>query len=211
MRANKVFWVGLAMLAASAGGLGPARAQIIEIDPMIGYQTGGKILSSSGTLEFGSAMSYGLIVDIRVDDQVFLELSYSGQPTDLTLTDSTDPTENPNGKLTDLTVHYIQGGIHYEIVRDKLTPFGQATAGVTIWDPTGSSRGSQSAFSVVIGGGAKYFFSDRFGVRAMARLASSFLTGGGDTFCDPINGCVREVENATIMQFDLSVGLVLVL
>jgi len=62
-----------------------------------------------------------------------------------------------------------------------------------------------SRFSGNIGGGVKYFFSDRIGVRAEGRLYGTYINSD-IAWCDPL-WCYGTRNE--LWQFDVAVGLII--
>ena len=199
---KKLLLTLLLLLVAS-----PAAAQPKwEFYPFAGYLFGGKLRGAEGNLEIADSADFGLMVGLRLMEQLQLELSYARQET---RADFIPLDGSPAYQAFELGNNYWHLGVNYAIFQDKLTPFVSFGLGATHWSPQGGDTVSEWQFSAVLGGGAKYYFSDGFGVRANLRIYSTFLTAQGDMFCDPFRGCVRAVESGTFMQVELAAGIIL--
>ena len=75
----------LAVFAAASD----ARAQKVEIIPMVGYQSGATVKIRGGELNFEGSQNVGLFVDLNIWEGAQLEISYTRQDTKVTLSDST--------------------------------------------------------------------------------------------------------------------------
>ena len=62
----------------------------------------------------------------------------------------------------------------------------------------------------MLGLGAKYPINERFGVRFQARAPYMFVKDSANFICGP-NGCLNSGGGRGIWQFDLSVGLIIIL
>ena len=197
--------IALLLLATSASDA--AAQQKWEFTPTVGYQFWGKLGTAMGDVGIDAAADFGFIVDLRLQEQIQLEFSYNNQRTELNL-DDVDSDIPPDQPLN-VDIRYFQGGVLWHVDDEFFRPFATVTAGVTWWDPTEGDRSGATAFSVVMGLGLKYFFNYNIGVRGQFRLASTFLTQEGELFCSTTQGCVTGITSGTIIQGDLSLGLII--
>jgi len=194
--------IGLLILVASPAAAQPA----LEISPFVGYLMGGKVDGAEGQLEIQDEMDWGVMMDITIVPRIQLELGYSRQDTHA---DFVPRDGSPTEKAFDLGVNYFNLGVNYAIFQEKLAPFLSFGLGSTHWDPQGVDAKSRWQFSIVFGGGAKYYFNDHFGIRTNLRIYSTFVEQQGPLYCAPFAGCVNQIEGGSLMQLELSAGLVL--
>ena len=165
----------------------------------------------SGSIDFKDSPYFGVGVDITARPGLQIQLLYTRQDTDLTFrVNRRDPTED----LTSATIEYWHiGGVGGRRL-DKVMGFTSFTLGGTHynWDEAADSvigpisAGDNWRFSIILGLGAKYFASERVGLRFDARLPMTF-TGGGLAFGTGGVGVV----GTGIVQFTVSGGLFIAL
>jgi len=198
----------LAAVFLLGAGISSAHAQPQwELHPFAGYAFGGRLETAVGDLKPADSVNYGLTVGLRIQEKWQLELNWAHQETRMEF----DPILDGGSTLGgfDLGTNQLSLGVNYAVTQDKLTPFVSFGLGATNWDPQGIDLGGEWEFMMILGGGAKYYFSERFGVRAQVRIYSAFLNQRGDIFCDPALGCYDTVQTGTVLQTELSAGLVL--
>jgi opacity protein-like surface antigen len=184
-----------AMLVSTA-----ADAREFEITPFVGYQFGGDVdVTYQGTRESVSvnhAVNYGLALNLGLTDMMQLELLYNTQGT------SADARRFEDS--LDLTIDYLMLSAlwDFEPYDDDFSPFLVFGLGASRMRPDGFS--SVTRFSGNIGGGLKYFFSDRVGVRIEGRLYGTYINTT-TTWCDPL-WCYGTPNN--LWQFSASAGLI---
>ena len=78
-----ITWLVFFFLLAS----GNTIAQKIEITPFAGYMFAGKLNTVNGELNIKNGGNYGLIADIRVEEELMVELMYNRLDTELEIKD----------------------------------------------------------------------------------------------------------------------------
>jgi len=198
----------IALALTLTAGAAPVLAQPQwELHPFAGYAFGGRLETVAGDLKPDDSLNYGLTVGIRMQEKLQLELSWAHQETRMGF----EPILSGGTELDgfDMATNQLSVGINYAITQDKLTPFVSFGLGATNWDPQEGRLDSEWEFMMILGGGAKYYFSESFGVRAQLRIYSAFLNTQGGIFCDPALGCYDTLQTSTVLQTELSAGLVL--
>lgn len=175
----------------------------IELTPYAGWQWGGGIATTLGDLRIRAAMNWGGILGFRTSSMQVVELTYNYQRAPLVLERGSLAGDST---LFDLTSHFIQVGGRAERQSGPVTPFVVGGLGLTIFDPSQSTRSSEARFSVHFGGGLRIPFSQRAALRAQLRGWYSFLSTSGGVFCGPA-GCSFGVSGSGIFQGDVSGGL----
>jgi opacity protein-like surface antigen len=178
----------------------------VEITPFYGYRFGGDIdhIEDAGGAEVSEGNSYGIMVDIEVEKDGFIELRYSRQSSELKATDSDFGT----GKVTvaDIDVdHWMVGGTYQWEVSSPVRPFVSADLGVVHFSPQGSDGETRFAFG--IGAGVKLPISDHLGLRFDGRWVASRLSGESDFFCSSNGSCLVVSEGTFFDQFEFTAGL----
>ncbi|HEU5073374.1 MAG TPA: hypothetical protein VFU02_04365 [Polyangiaceae bacterium] len=194
-----------------------------EITPHVGYQFGGSTeveaseeqvdeeAATNGELDIASAPSFGVTFDSRVHGGGYAELSYSRQQTNLGLRTP----GNPRQEVFDMSVEYIQiGGLMDFRATDysRVAPFFLMTLGTTRFAPDDESGlGDEWRFSVVLGAGVKIaLIGERFGIRAQARMLTTFLSSESAIFCPGNGKCLFMVGDTTAtFQGEGSLGVYL--
>ncbi len=74
--------------------------------------------------------------------------------------------------------------------------------------PKGEGLTSETKLSLSLGGGARFYLTDRLGLRLDARWFGTFFNGSGAVFCS--NGaCLLNVQGDTLSQYTATAGVVL--
>jgi outer membrane receptor protein involved in Fe transport len=181
----------------------------IELSILYGYQFGGQMdLTTGGEAKADDqdAFSFQLSVPIQTPETQ-AELSYGHQSTTLLVQDYWQTNEKA---LFDVSVDYFQIGGLRGVRRGKAMPFGFGTLGATMFNPEGSSPGAEWRFSMTLGLGAKYYASERMGIRAQFGLLIPFEFETGSLYCGS-GGCVGAVSGGTTFaQGNVSGGLIFI-
>jgi len=189
-----------------------ATAQQFELTPFVGYRWGGSF--SDVERDFGDifntdftvsdASAWGAMADFALTENWQLEFLYSRQETDLRLDEGFLAPDNP---LFDMNVEYLHGGLLYQWTQAKVRPYVTGGLGGTRFSPIDSDARSETRFSFNVGGGAKIFFGDHFGLRGDARFFSTYISDKDEIFCDRF-GCFRVNVGEYLSQFQLAGGLI---
>ncbi len=193
--------VALTLFAAAPG----ARAQKVEIIPMVGYQSGATVKIRGGELNFEGSQNVGLFIDLNIWTGAQFEISYTRQDTKVTLSDSTGAHV---ADLFDAAISYLQFGAQLGTKKGRAFTFSSVGLGFTHFNPKGVDVSDTWKFSVSVGIGTEIFFTERLGMRIHGRLLPTFLTAGSDIFCDD-DGCYSKVESGALLQWDVALGLVI--
>jgi hypothetical protein len=197
-------WLVLTGMGAACLSAGqPAAAQAppgpspkaVELAPFAGFQFGGSFTSAAGQpVTLGAGLDYGATLDVHLPDSSWsLEALYSRQGTNL-------------GGF-EATVERIMGGVVEEKGDGPTSFFGVALLGATRFVPGPSGYRSLARFTIGLGLGVKYRFSDHFGLRAEGRGYLVTSETGGGIFCS--GGCLFTFNASGLWQGDLSAGVVL--
>jgi hypothetical protein len=186
-------------------GLSSLWAQKFEITPFAGYQFGGNVSARDADLSIKDSTAFGLTVDIYVRPNIYLELTYIHQDTDVDINDYL----TVKRFMLDTVVQYFQIGGLIETQSGSLRPFGIFTAGATLFNPKEAGISSAWRLSFTIGGGAKIFFSEHLGIRLQGQLLFPYITGGGGFFCGLPGGCYITLEGNLMVQANVTAGVIL--
>jgi hypothetical protein len=165
---------GLAM--ATTAWAGP------EVSGFGGYQFGGRIPTSIGEIDFKDDVTYGVAMEIPMSMKPgsSLLLWYNRMDTDMRL-------DSYYGKTTlgSAALHYFQAGGLYNVDKGTpVVPFTLVTLGATWLDPSSSARyqgytfEDVTKFSFMLGGGVKYWTSEKLAIRIQFNLAMTFINSG---------------------------------
>ena len=210
-RRDKSLLFMLLLLWFSAAVPGVVRAQSVEIAPFGGWQFGGGFGTQQGLVDIDADVVYGVSLDLRIREDGLLEFIYSRQETHLTVRSEHpfDPFQTVR-RTSAVSVEYYQGGgvFEFDVVdHPALRPFVVLTAGVTRLRPEAGE--SEWWFSMGGGGGLKYFFSDRWGIRFDARAWPTFLYGEGNFLCSLPGGCLIGFNTSASWQGSGTAGVIL--
>lgn len=187
----------------------------LEVTPTVGYRVGGTASELPDSLikmiGIPAAMSWGAAVEYRLSDKLNLELLWSHQDTELQVQDVTSDT-GADKKLTHLNIDTTQLGVVWQSGDPSNTArlYLEFLLGASILTPA-PQFSNLVRFSGTVGGGVKYYFSDRFGARLGARWMPVYINSksSGYGYCDPYWGCYTYWSTNYLSQFDGSTGLIL--
>ena len=171
--------LAFAVCAHDAAWAGP------ELSGFGGYQFGGQIPTSIGEVDFKDNATYGLALEVPMSMKPgsSLLLWYNRMDTDIRLNTGWEKVT-----LGSAALNYFQAGGLYNVDRGTpVVPFTLVTLGATWMDPSSSARyqggggytfDDVTKFSFMLGGGVKYWTSERLAVRIQFNLAMTFINSG---------------------------------
>jgi len=145
--------------------------------------------------------NYGIRVGVSPRSQMVVEFEWNHTETNLQWTDITQQNE-------DVILNYYMLGFNKEMAEGPAVPFGIVNLGImNVQGKTISF--SEDWFTVGLGGGLKYYMSDRIGIRLQARLLLPMQFGGIGLGCGT-GGCGGGVSAyTTTIQGDFTGGVIL--
>ncbi len=214
--------IAAAAAVLAAAGSAPAAAQLptssIEVTPLVGYVWGGGFSTDgfsgvpAGKLSLESNVGYGVEVGYTPNGSTWFELTYLRQGTDITFKPQGGGACGAASCTDGFSTNYIHGGARFEFGPKKIKPFIGFGMGVTIFDPSAASLGSETDFSISAEGGVRYMFGkqQRFGLRGTFRGWFSFVPNGSYSgWCTIYGYCYAAENSSTVTQGELSGGLVI--
>jgi hypothetical protein len=199
---------------ASSGGQRELAIPRFEVAPWGGYRFGGSFDYATGadtstTFDLGDDAAWGMDIGLYRDAGSFYELLFSSQSARL---DTSGVTPEPVRLKTD---YYHIGGTLLFQDTNGFVPWLSMTAGVTRFDPSGtldgSTLGSESAFSISLGGGLRVPLNRNFSVVGGVRGYISFIDSSSTLFCVSSGGavCAFTISGSSFFQFEGLLGLAL--
>jgi len=181
------------------------KKQQFELTPFAGYQLTSNLQTFSGELKINNSFNYGGIFDIRLSNDLLIELLYIRTETEVNLKKEFYQIVE---KLFNMSVEYLQAGVQVETEAGEFRPFAAFTIGATYFNPQDNNYEGDWKFSFTAGGGVKYYFTNNIGVRAQWRFLVPIYFSSTSIFCN--NGyCGIIVSGGTyLLQYDLTAGLV---
>lgn len=181
------------------------KRQQFEIAPFAGYLFTSNLQTLDGELKINNSFDYGAALDIRISDDLMIELLYNRMDTEVGLRKEY---YNITDYLFDMSVEYFQGGVQVETETGRFRPFAVFTIGATYFSPNDYSYESDWKFSFTAGGGIKYYFTDNLGIRAQWRFLVPIYLSSAAIFCND-GYCGIIISGGTyLLQYDLTAGLV---
>jgi hypothetical protein len=177
-----------------------------DLSGMAGYAFGASVDVLTGKVKVEDAAAYSATLGFKPQRNSQVELNWTYHPTDLRYTPFTAPVETIG-----LDVHYFQIGGMQEFPSGQAKPFVKFSLGATYFNPASGNLGgvnvsSEWRFSMMLGLGAKYFFSPRVGLRLQGDLIGTFLSSSGGVFCG-FGGCSLGLFGYGMWSGDLMGGL----
>ncbi len=148
--------------------------------------------------------NYGLRAGISPKSQMVVEFEWNHTETAIQWYDILDQ----RNRREDVTMNYYMLGFTQEMSEGPAVPFGIFNIGVM--NLKGQTLNfSENWFTVGLGGGLKYYLSDRIGIRLQARLFLPMQFAGVGFGCGG-GGCGGGVSTyATTIQGDFTGGIIL--
>lgn len=184
-----------------------ARDTKFEIIPYGGYQWGGTLRGYSADARLTDTGNWGIAVNVPIRYNVDLTISYTRQYTNLEIKYYNPPSVE---QVFDLSNEYYQiGALNYFGQPDgKAKPYLLMTLGATRMAPDDPLYSSEWFFSFCLGLGTKVYLNERIGLRLQARMLVPMLWSGAGLWCGG-GGCSVGVSGgSSVVQGDVTVGLV---
>jgi opacity protein-like surface antigen len=142
----------------------------LEISPSWGWQMAGRVNLVQGVLDFSDNENFGIDIAVPTFSDVKVVLGYTYFNTNATFRAYNGfPIENGTANVDQ---HLIQlgGQRELDLPNDAIVPYGLGTLGVG-WTQSNSPGWTDvTRFAVTLGGGVKFFVSDRIGLRFQGRF-----------------------------------------
>jgi opacity protein-like surface antigen len=190
-------------IVASAG------APAIEITPTVGYRWGGELLAEDNAL-FGTDVkldeseAFGLIIDVPITRNLFVELMADRQETDLGESELFGI-----DNVADIEVTYYHVGVLYQWNLEHASPFVVGGIGLAKLDPDVPGSSSDERFSASVGGGIKLQVSEHVGFRFEGRgYWTNTDTDDWDDWWDECDDDCWDGDD-DLLQGEVKVGLIL--
>ena len=201
-----IFLVSTIFLIFSISTFAQFKRQQFEITPFIGYLFTGNLQTLDGELKIDNSLDYGAALDIRLSDDLLVELLYNRMDTEVALKKEF---YNTTEYLFDMSVEYFQAGAHVETETGQFRPFAAFTIGGTRFKPKQKNYNEDWKFSFTAGGGIKYYFTNNLGVRLQWRFLVPVYFSSASIFCND-GYCQIFITGGTyLLQYDLTAGLVI--
>jgi hypothetical protein len=217
MRQRRLYFIGpiVILLAFALSGEAFSQQRQIEISPFGGYQWSTNTFTNGGELATKNAANFGGAIDIMVQRDLQLELLYIYSPMETRFVSQT--IAYPSSQYTDLNVHYMQIGYVRGFKKGKVEPFGAFTLGAVLFSPgefvldNGKKITPSDTwrFAMTLGGGAKIFFSEKFGIRLQARLLIPVYFSGAGMYVGTGGGGLAVTGGIPALMGDFTAGLII--
>ena len=173
----------------------------LEITPFVGYRFGGTLeeRQTGSTWDFKESSDWGFTLSQPASQTTRYEFLYSHQ--DTSLAESTDP-----DNAFDLDVHYLHMGGTVDVYHDRFTPYFSGGLGMTYMQPVHAGYENKTRFSLSVGGGLKWYPTERLGIRFEMRGYSTLVNSSSSLFCD--GGCDLQISGDAFPQFETNLGLI---
>ena len=184
-----------------------------ELSPTVGYRFGGNIDLVSPTLnptfrrlEIESNPSYGLALNHGIHDNIQLEFQWNRQDTHINgrLRATNTSTRLFGAYLDQYHVNFL---FHPTDEGARRQPFAILGLGATSFNPR-APLSSRTQFSFALGGGIKYFFVPRIGLRLEAKWTPTYLHSNEEWFCNGFDQCYTVSDPVYAQQGEISSGII---
>jgi hypothetical protein len=165
-----------------------------------------------GTFKVDNNANYGIIVDIPIERLMAIEIYWSH----MNSTGHWDPyATGITSSSYDMGIDYFQIGAmkQADLGTGDLKGFGTLTLGAVYFNIKDPEVTDVWRFAATLGGGLKYYISDRIGLRVQGRLLMPMYWGSAGFYCGIGTGgssCGAGVSSTTfLVQGDIIGGLVI--
>lgn len=204
-RAKTILYVSIILTITVSSTFAQFKRQKFEIAPFVGYLFTGNLQTLDGELKIDNSLDYSAVLDIRLSDDLLIELLYNRMDTEVALKKEF---YNTTEYLFDMSVEYFQGGVQVETETGQFRPFAAFTIGATYFNPKDSNYETDWKFSFTAGGGIKYYFTDNLGVRLQWRFLVPIYFSSASIFCNDGYCGIFITGGTYLLQYDLTSGLV---
>ena len=204
-RAKTILYVSIILTITVSSTFAQFKRQQFEIAPFVGYLFTGNLQTLDGELKIDNSLNYGAVLDIRLSDDLLIELLYNRMDTEVALKKEF---YNTTEYLFDMSVEYFQGGVQVETETGQFRPFAAFTIGATYFNPKDRNYETDWKFSFTAGGGIKYYFTDNLGVRLQWRFLVPIYFSSASIFCNDGYCGIFITGGTYLLQYDLTSGLV---
>lgn len=186
----------------------------IELAPYAGFRFGGSFdvsdrkHSAEGELEFDAGKSYGLILNIDLDEPGKQAELYYGRHETTARTSGgrlfeAELSEKSAG--IDVVIHQLQFGGLYFPGGKNTGGFVSGLLGIARLDPKRAELDNHHRASIALGGGYKILLANNLRLRLELRGIYTALDSGGGVFCS--GGCVIRYQSNGYLQVEAGAGL----
>jgi hypothetical protein len=173
-----------------------------QLTPFLGFTLFGGVDVVNGTLRIDDSLIYGIVLDARVRGMALVEVEYRRTSSSLVL----ERPFEPDTKLFELAANYLDVGVQVELLPGVARPYAGISAGLTLINPS-TNLDNEVRFSLALEGGVKVLFTKHVGLRAQARLTTTFFSHDSPIFCGN-DGCAFGLGGAGLLQGDFGLGAV---
>lgn len=209
MKSIRILLLLIVLIIFSCGEI-VAQGRPMQLSAVAGYQFGGRLEFYEGNFDIEDKGNWGLELDVETQPGMLVGFSYSRMNT-TGYFDSYYPITYPSESY-DLTVDYFQLNVKRGQARGPLEGYGLFSLGATWFNMLEEDIEDGWMFSVALGAGLNYFFTDRVGIKVQGRLLMPMYFAGMGMFVGIGTGGVSTGVSANawapIVQGDFSGGLV---
>ena len=194
----------LSIIVFNVLGFAQFKQQQIEFTPFVGYFLTSNLTTLEGDLVIEHNFNYGGALDVRVSNDLFIELLYNRTDTEVRFKQEYFDTVK---YLFDMSIEYFQAGAHIETETGNFRPFAAFTLGATYFKPKDDDINSELEFSFTAGGGIKYYFTENIATRLQWRFLIPVYFSSAAVFCS-YGYCGIFISGGTyLLQYDLTAGI----
>ena len=181
-------------------------AQNVELTPFSGYTFKSSLDIRGGEASLADGLTNGLILGIGFSEHIELELLYSRQETEASAY-SYLINERPNSDA--VATYGLIGLNRIGEINPALKYFGGLKIGVAALTSNDNKFGDIIKFGVSFGGGLKYYFTEKIGLRFGANLYAPVTGAGAGLWFSNQGASVSVSTYSPIVQFNLQGGLII--
>jgi hypothetical protein len=200
------------LLAQNYGG-GPK----VEVTPFGGFQWNTRTNTYGGYISTKDGVNFGGTIDVELRRDVELELLYIYFPSEAKIVIENSGFNSFSSDYVEIETHYMQIGYIRSFQKGgKVEPFFAGTIGAVLFTgsdvqlPNGTKVGGEDLwrFAFTLGGGARIYLSDKFGIRLQGRIMAPVYFAGAGLYFGTGGSGFGVSGGLPILQGDFTAGLI---
>ena len=208
----------LVLLAGVQDLCAQGRGPRVEVTPFGGYQWNSQTNTYGGYISTKDGVNAGGAIDVQLQRDVELEFLYIYFPSEARIVIENAGFENFSTDYLDITTHYLQIGYIRGIrASGNVEPFVGGSIGAVLYTAPEFSLSNGTRFQAediwrfafTLGGGARIYMSDRFGIRLQARIMAPVYFGSAGLYFGTGGSGFGVSGGIPILQGDFTAGLII--
>jgi outer membrane protein W len=165
----------------------PARAQSLEVTPLVGYTTSADIEQKAAgvdELSIDSGLTWGGEATYFISPRVGIDALWTYQATSVSMS-----TRSGRATLFRMTINQLHGNLVYRFGGEQASLHPFVLAGVGGSFLAARDFDAETKLSWTLGAGLTWLVQRHVGIRVLGRYAPTIASDSSSTVCDPFGFC----------------------